>query len=304
MGIGGCLEQTKRGHGFGGSLFHLRLTRFDSHCVALKIHHLEIEIAWNALIAPPVEQNDEAVAVLRRLTVSAPAHRYAEPALPHLRDEYVLHVGLVTGNFLDKKHPVRAARFAENTWCNPRNLVSQVHLAPVLLGLADRPRRQEQRQHGHERNQRASKQQYGTNPSEERKARTEPNHHLRLAVAARKRHEHRDEKRERQQYRQIVDGGKRKQRNYALRQDLSDRRLPEQSDELRGQRYGEQRREYREREIAKFTQQSALKDHFVNGSKAVNQSDRKSKNAVLLLTSAKQTGDNPCTFPESRSSGI
>src|SRR2546422_7900674 len=105
MGIAGCLEQTKRGHGFGGSLFHLRLTRFDSHCVALKIHHLEIEIAWNALVAPPVEQNDETVAVFRRLPVSAPADRDAEPALPHLRDEYVLHVGLITGDFLHKKTP-------------------------------------------------------------------------------------------------------------------------------------------------------------------------------------------------------
>jgi hypothetical protein len=52
---------------------------------------------------------------------------------------------------------------------------------------------------------------------------------------------------------------------------LSDRRLPEQSDELCGQRYGEQRREHRESEIAEFTQQSALKDHFVNGSKAAKQ---------------------------------
>jgi hypothetical protein len=52
---------------------------------------------------------------------------------------------------------------------------------------------------------------------------------------------------------------------------LSDRRLPEQSDELCRQRYGKQRREYREREIAEFTQQSALKDHFVNGWKSAKQ---------------------------------
>src|SRR5258705_6807543 len=104
MGITGCLEQAKRGHGLGGSLFRLRLTRFDFHRVALKIHHLEIEIAWNALVAPPVEQNDEAVAVFRRLPISAPADSNAERALSHLRNEYVLHVGLITGDFLDKKH--------------------------------------------------------------------------------------------------------------------------------------------------------------------------------------------------------
>src|SRR5260370_33291442 len=115
MGIAGGLEQTKRGHGFGGSLFRLRFSRFDSHRVALKIHHLEIEIARNALIAPPVEQNDEAVAVFRRLPVSAPAYSDTEPALPHLRDEYVLHVGLIAGDFLDKKHPVRAARLADDS---------------------------------------------------------------------------------------------------------------------------------------------------------------------------------------------
>src|SRR5207247_7977878 len=97
-----------------------------------------------------------------------------------------------------------------------------------------------------------------------RKPRTEPNHHLRLAVAARKRHEHRDEKRQREQYWQIVEGRKREQRDYALREDFSDRRLPEQSDQLRRQRYGEQRREHREREVAEFTQQSAPKDHVVN----------------------------------------
>src|SRR5713226_6612039 len=115
MGIAGGLEQTKRGHGFGGSLFRLRFSRFDSHCVALKIHHLEIEIAWNALIAPPVEQNDETVAVFCRLPVSAPADRDAEPALPHLRDEYVLHVGLITGDFLHEKHPDLAAHLTEHT---------------------------------------------------------------------------------------------------------------------------------------------------------------------------------------------
>src|SRR5260370_24900086 len=145
MGIAGGLEQTKRGHGFGGSLFRLRFSRFDSHRVALKIHHLEIEIAWNALVAPPVEQNDEAVAVFRRLPVAAPADRDAEPALPHLRDEYVLDVGLITGDFLDKKYPVRAARLAEDTRRNSRNVVLQAHLAPVFLGSADPPRREAQR---------------------------------------------------------------------------------------------------------------------------------------------------------------
>src|ERR1700694_5243212 len=130
MGIAGCLEQTRGGHGFGGSLFRLRFTRFDSHRVALKVHHLEIEIAWNSLIAPPVEQNDEAVTVFRRLPVSASADSNTEPAFAHLRDEYVLHVGLITGDFLYKKHPVRATRLPENTRCNPRHVVLQVHLAP------------------------------------------------------------------------------------------------------------------------------------------------------------------------------
>src|SRR5260221_10603266 len=103
MGVAGCLEQTKRGHGFGGSLFRLRFARFDPHRVALKIHHLEIEITWNAFIAPPVEQDDEAVAVFRRLPISASADRNAEHPLPHLRDEYVLHVGLITGDSSTKK---------------------------------------------------------------------------------------------------------------------------------------------------------------------------------------------------------
>src|SRR5258708_8287603 len=100
MGIAGGLEQTKRGHGFGGSLFRLRFSRFDSHRVALKIHHLEIEIAWNALIAPPVEQNDEAFAVFRPLPVSASADRNPEPSLPHLPDQSLFHLGLITANFL------------------------------------------------------------------------------------------------------------------------------------------------------------------------------------------------------------
>src|SRR5258706_5080057 len=134
MGIAARLEQTKCGHGFGGGLRRLRFTRFDLHRVTLKIHHLEIEIARYTFIAPPVEQNDEAVAVFRRLPVSAPADRDAEPALPHLRDEYVLDVGLITGDFLDKKYPVRAARLAEDTRRNSRNVVLQVHLAPVFLG--------------------------------------------------------------------------------------------------------------------------------------------------------------------------
>src|SRR5207247_1498763 len=103
-----------------------------------------------------------------------------------------------------------------------------------------------------------------------RQARSEPNRHLRLAVAARKRHEHRDEKRQREQYRKIVEGGKREQCDYALREDFSDCRLPEQPDQLRRQRYGEQRREHREREVAEFTQQSAPKDHFVDRWRSAN----------------------------------
>src|SRR6266853_3323758 len=115
MGIAARLEQTKCGHGFGGGLRRLRFARFDLHRVTLKIHHLEIEIARYAFIAPPVEQDDEAVAVFGRLPISAPADRDAERALSHLRDEYVLHVGLVAGDFLDEKNPVRATRLAEDS---------------------------------------------------------------------------------------------------------------------------------------------------------------------------------------------
>src|SRR6266704_744459 len=111
---------------------------------------------------------------------------------------------------------------------------------------------------------RRRKQQHGADPREERKTRTEPDHHLRLAVAARKRHEHRNEERQRQQHRKIIQGGKREQRDHAFGEDVSDRRLPEQADELRRQRDGKQRREHRERQIAEFTQQGAPKDHFAN----------------------------------------
>src|SRR6266540_2540846 len=86
-----------------------------------------------------------------------------------------------------------------------------------------------------------------TGRTQARSERPEPNHHLRLAVAARKRHEHRNEKRQRQQHRKIVQGGKREQRDHALGEDFSDRRLPEQADELRCQRDGKQGREHRER---------------------------------------------------------
>ncbi len=87
----------------------------------------------------------------------------------------------------------------------------------------------------------------------------------------RKRHEHRYEKRQRQQYREVVEGGKGKQRDYTLGEHFSDRCLPEKADELCRQRYREQCREHREREIAEFTQQGAVKDHFVNGWKSAKQ---------------------------------
>ena len=263
-GIASRLQQGEGRHCLGRSLFRGRFARLDLHRVSLEIHHLEIEIAGNALIAPSVEQNHKAVAVLRRLAVAAPAYRDAEPALLHLRDEHVLHVGLVTGDLLHKKHAIRAGRLAENARGNPRGLVAQVHLPPVFFGLADCPGRQEQRQQRHQGNKRRRKQQHGTDPREERKARTEPDHHLRLAVAARKRHEHRNEERQRQQHRKVIQGGKREQRDHAFGEDVSDRRLPEQADELRRQRDGKQRREHRERQIAEFTQQGAPKDHFAN----------------------------------------
>src|SRR2546430_2798387 len=62
---------------------------------------------------------------------SAPADRDAEPALPHLRDEYVLHVGLIPGDFLHKKHPVRAARLRSEE--HTSELQSQSNLVCRLL---------------------------------------------------------------------------------------------------------------------------------------------------------------------------
>src|SRR2546421_6416026 len=115
MTIAERLEQAQRGQGLGGSFFRPGFARFDLHRVTLKVHHLEIEISRNALIAPPVEQDDEAVAVFGGLPVSAPADRDAKRSLSHLRNEYVLHIGLVAGDLLDEEHPVRAARLAEDS---------------------------------------------------------------------------------------------------------------------------------------------------------------------------------------------
>src|SRR6266571_2019916 len=69
---------------------------------------------------------------------------------------------------------------------------------------------------------------------------------------------------ERPEPNQITISDSRQQRDHAFGEDVSDRRLPEQADELRRQRDGKQRREHRERQIAEFTQQGAPKDHFAN----------------------------------------
>jgi hypothetical protein len=101
-----------------------------------------------------------------------------------LRNEHVLDVGLIARNLFDKEYPVCTQCFPKNTRCDPRGLVSQVHLAPVFFGLADSPGRQEQRQQSHKRYKRSGKHEHRADPGQQRQARTEPDHHLGLAVAA------------------------------------------------------------------------------------------------------------------------
>jgi hypothetical protein len=80
--------------------------------------------------------------------------------------------------------------------------------------------------------------------------------------------------------------------------------LPEQPDQLRGQRYGEQSREHRKCKTAEFTQQGALEDHFVNPIGVRNVVGSRTEGAVCALTSTKQTGDNLCMLSEPKLDAI
>jgi hypothetical protein len=92
----------------------------------------------------------------------------------------------------------------------------------------------------------------------------EPDHHLRVAPAARQRQQHGDEHRQRQQHRQRAEREEADEGEYGVGRDLAARRVAEQADQARGQGDREEGHEHRARESRELPQQRAMKDHAIN----------------------------------------
>jgi hypothetical protein len=131
-----------------------------------------------------------------------------------------------------EKHPLGLARFAEDAGRNRGNVVTAVHLAPQLLALFHRPRRQRERQQRDDQHQGQGEAEHRPDPVRQAHAARKPHHHLRIAVAARQGHQDRDEQRQRQQHRQIVYGGEAEQGRHGHRGDGAARGLAEQPHQL------------------------------------------------------------------------
>ena len=239
------------------------LARLDARGIAVEFGDAVLLVAWRALVAPALLEHDEAIAVRRGLGAAGAAHADAALLLVDRAHEHILHRGGVARDRFHEIHALLVRRLAEHPGAHARDVVACLQANRVLRAHLRRPRRDEKRQRRDHRDLRQREQHHRPQPRGERKPGAEPDHHLRIAPAARQREQHRDEHGEREQHRQRAEGEEAEESDDRVGRNRTAGCLAEKSNQLRGDRDREQRHEHRAGETREFPEERPVEDHAI-----------------------------------------
>src|SRR5215831_20611653 len=162
---------------------------------------------------------------------------------------------------LHEEHALGIRRLAEHTGRHARDLLAILEVLPELLRTLVGPRREKQREQGHEEHDRRGEREHRPDPRQERDPGGRPNDHLGVPIAPRYRDQNRDKQRQREQHRQVVERGEADESDDRIGRDPAAGRAREHPHELAGHHEREQHRERGGGVAAELAQQGALEDH-------------------------------------------
>jgi hypothetical protein len=199
----------------------------DAHAVAFEFHRLEVGLARMAHVAPPVLEHQVLAALAVRLDHAFLGDHHRVAVFLDAVDEDVLHDAGTAGAALDEEHAVGRRGFAELARRHALEVFALFEALDVFGALHLGPGRGEEGQSGDQDHQRQAECEHRRDPARQRLAGGEPDHHFRVAVAARDGGDHGNKAGQNEDGWQIIQHGKTDQRQDIGRSDFAARGLAE-----------------------------------------------------------------------------
>jgi hypothetical protein len=193
-----------------------RFVRLDPPAELRELDRPEVGGTGLALVAPPILEHDEAVAVGHFLEGAGAGDGGDVVTVVDGMQENVANGAVERVDAFDEHDEIRAAELAEQPRRDQHELVARFELPLELEAPPLGPRRQEQRQRDDRDEERRREPEDRFQARGEALARREPDNHLAVPVPSRERHQHRQKQRDGQQYVEIKQRVKAQERPNSL----------------------------------------------------------------------------------------